>query len=139
MSTSHNRFHTSFFDISKYPHRLARFCSSTTPLTWLTRHVVVGGGLIGCVIPSRLSQNGKDVIQLEAGPDPTGNPATEFFLSGLSLQGSELDYAYSSDPVPTTANRLHYDNFSHSASWLLERISVYSARSVINNGGNYRL
>ncbi|KAI0838782.1 GMC oxidoreductase [Hypoxylon sp. FL0890] len=71
-------------------------------------YVVVGGGLAGCVIASRLSQKDKDVILLEAGPDPTGNPATEFFLSGLSLQGGELDYAYPSEPVATTANRVHY-------------------------------
>ncbi|KAG4220329.1 hypothetical protein PC116_g31192, partial [Phytophthora cactorum] len=56
---------------------------------------------------SRLSQNGKDIILLEAGSDATNDPAAQFFLSGLSLQGGELDYAYPSEPVPTTANRVH--------------------------------
>ncbi|KAI1660715.1 putative GMC oxidoreductase [Daldinia decipiens] len=58
-------------------------------------YIVVGGGLTGCVVASRLR------------PDETNNPAAEFFLSGLSLQGDELDYAYTSEPVPTTADRVH--------------------------------
>ncbi|KAI2625150.1 putative GMC oxidoreductase [Xylaria nigripes] len=70
-------------------------------------YVVIGGGLAGCVIASRLSQNGKNVMVLEAGPDATGNPAINYFLTGLSLQGGELDYAYQSEPVPTTADRVH--------------------------------
>ncbi|CAJ2508466.1 Uu.00g134920.m01.CDS01 [Anthostomella pinea] len=70
-------------------------------------YVVVGGGLTGCVVASRLSQNGKSVILLEAGPDATSNPATAFFLTSLPLQGGELDYAYPSEPVPSTAGRVH--------------------------------
>ncbi|KAI1210832.1 GMC oxidoreductase [Annulohypoxylon truncatum] len=88
-------------------------------------YVVVGGGLAGCVLASRLSQNGKEVILLEAGPDPTDNPATEFFLSGLTLQGGELDYAYPSDPVPTTANRVHH----------LSAGKALGGGTVINFGG----
>ncbi|KAI1140244.1 GMC oxidoreductase [Hypoxylon sp. FL0543] len=88
-------------------------------------YVVVGGGLAGCVVASRLSENDKDVILLEAGPDATGNPATEFFLSGLSLQGGELDYAYPSDPVPTTADRVHY----------LSAGKALGGGTVINFGG----
>ncbi|KAH8163869.1 hypothetical protein CIB48_g4374 [Xylaria polymorpha] len=88
-------------------------------------YVVVGGGLAGCVVASRLSQNGKDVILLEAGPDPTGNPATAFFLTGLSLQGGELDYAYPSEPVPTTADRVHH----------LSAGKALGGGTVINFGG----
>ncbi|OTA60273.1 GMC oxidoreductase [Hypoxylon sp. EC38] len=88
-------------------------------------YVVVGGGLAGCVIASRLSESGKDVILLEAGPDPAGNPATKFFLSGLSLQGGELDYAYPSDPVATTANRVHH----------LSAGKALGGGTVINFGG----
>ncbi|CAJ2511031.1 Uu.00g066560.m01.CDS01 [Anthostomella pinea] len=72
-------------------------------------YVVVGGGLAGCVVASRLSQNDKSVILLEAGPDASSNPTTAFFLTGLSLQGGELDYAYSSEPVPTTADRAGFE------------------------------
>ncbi|KAI1808586.1 putative GMC oxidoreductase [Daldinia bambusicola] len=74
----------------------------------ITDYVVVGGGLSGCVVASRLSQSGKDVILLEAGPDPKNNPAVQFFLSGLTLQGGEFDYTYPTEPVPTTANRVHH-------------------------------
>ncbi|KAI1469344.1 putative GMC oxidoreductase [Daldinia caldariorum] len=74
----------------------------------ITDYVVVGGGLSGCVIASRLSQSGKDVILLEAGPDPKNNPAVQFFLSGLTLQGGEFDYTYPTEPVPTTADRVHH-------------------------------
>ncbi|KAI1430378.1 choline dehydrogenase [Xylaria sp. FL1777] len=72
-------------------------------------YVVVGGGLTGCAIASRLSQSDKKpkVILIEAGSDPSGNPAAAGFLSGLSLLGGELDYAYPSEPVADTANRVH--------------------------------
>ncbi|KAI1321949.1 GMC oxidoreductase [Xylariaceae sp. FL0255] len=72
-------------------------------------YIVVGGGLAGCVVASRLSQSDKKpkVILLEAGTDATGNPAAATFLSGLSLQWGELDYAYPSEPVAATAGRVH--------------------------------
>ncbi|KAI1395759.1 choline dehydrogenase [Hypoxylon fuscum] len=72
-------------------------------------YVVVGGGLTGCVIASRLSRSDKKpkVILVEAGSDPSSNPAAAAFLSGLSLQGSEFDYVYQSEPVANTANRVH--------------------------------
>ncbi|KAI1465034.1 choline dehydrogenase [Daldinia caldariorum] len=72
-------------------------------------YIVVGGGLTGCLIASRLSQSDRkpEVILLEAGPDPYGNAAAAGFLSGLSLLGGELDYAYQSEPVANTAHRIH--------------------------------
>ncbi|KAH9985876.1 choline dehydrogenase [Xylariaceae sp. FL0662B] len=72
-------------------------------------YIVVGGGLTGCVIASRLSQSHKkpEVILLEAGLDPSSNPAAAGFLSGLSLLGGEFDHAYQSEPVTNTANRVH--------------------------------
>ncbi|KAF2970998.1 hypothetical protein GQX73_g2550 [Xylaria multiplex] len=88
-------------------------------------YIVVGGGLAGCVVASRLSQNDKDVILLEAGPDPAGNPATTSFLASLSLQGSELDYAYPTEPVPTTADRVHH----------LSAGKALGGGTVINYGG----
>lgn len=72
-------------------------------------YIVVGGGLTGCVIASRLKQSaGKnlEVVLLEAGPE-TDNPAAARFLSGLSLLGSDLDYAHQSQPVPSTNGRSH--------------------------------
>ncbi|KAK7738400.1 hypothetical protein SLS53_006215 [Cytospora paraplurivora] len=72
-------------------------------------YVVVGGGLTGCVVASRLSQSIKKptVILLEAGSDASSNPAAAGFLSGLSLLGGEFDYNYQSEAVANTANRVH--------------------------------
>ncbi|KAF2964296.1 hypothetical protein GQX73_g9284 [Xylaria multiplex] len=90
-------------------------------------YIVVGGGLTGCPIASRLSQSNEkpEVILLEAGPDPSGNPAIAGFLSGLSLLGSELDYAYPSEPVVDTANRVHHLNAG----------KVLGGGSILNFGG----
>jgi choline dehydrogenase-like flavoprotein len=70
-------------------------------------YVVVGGGLSGCAVASRLSRSGVSVVLLEAGPDATGNAAVQFFLTGASLTGSPLDYSYPTEPIPSTANRVH--------------------------------
>lgn len=71
-------------------------------------YIVVGGGLTGCVIASRLGQssNKQEVVLLETGPN-TDKPATTGFLSVLSLLGSELDYTYQSQPVSYTHDRQH--------------------------------
>ena len=72
-------------------------------------YIVVGGGLTGCVIASRLRRTEKKpkVLLLEAGPDPTGNPNTVTLLGGFSLLGSELDYGYKTTPQSNTNGRAH--------------------------------
>lgn len=89
-------------------------------------YIVVGGGLTGCVIASRLRQsaNKPEVFLLEAGPD-TDNPAADGFLSGLSLLGSDLDYTYRSQPVPSTCGRPHHLNAGR----------CLGGGSVLNYGG----
>lgn len=92
-------------------------------------YIIVGGGLTGCVIASRLQQNlqHKDVqvTLIEAGPDPSGNLAAAGFLSGLSLQGGELDYAYQSEAVAGTAGRSHTLNAGR----------ALGGGSILNYGG----
>ncbi|KAM7220974.1 hypothetical protein V8F06_003698 [Rhypophila decipiens] len=88
-------------------------------------YIVIGGGLTGCVVASRLSESNKSVILIEAGPDPDGNEAARGILSGLSLQGSDLDYAYQSEPEPNTAGRVH----------TLAAGKVLGGGSVLNYGG----
>ncbi|KAK7756424.1 hypothetical protein SLS62_001650 [Diatrype stigma] len=90
-------------------------------------YIVVGGGLTGCLMASRLSQSAKkpSVILLEAGPDPSSNPAAAGFLSGLSLLGGELDWAYQSEPVKETADRVHTLNAG----------KALGGGSVLNFGG----
>lgn len=89
-------------------------------------YIVVGGGLTGCVVASRLSRSATkpEVVLLEAGPD-TDNPAAANFLSGLSLLGSDLDYAYQSQPVPSTDGRSH----------LLNAGKCLGGGSILNYGG----
>lgn len=89
-------------------------------------YIVVGGGLTGCVIASRLRQsaNKPEVTLLEAGPK-TDNPAAAGFLSGLSLLGSDLDYAYQSQSVPNTYDRPHTLNAG----------KCLGGGSVLNYGG----
>ncbi|KAF2260271.1 choline dehydrogenase [Lojkania enalia] len=72
-------------------------------------YIIVGGGLTGCAVASRIAQSSSkpSVILLEAGPDPTGEAGTDTILAGLSLLGGKLDYAYQSDPVTQTAGRTH--------------------------------
>ncbi|KID93768.1 glucose dehydrogenase, partial [Metarhizium majus ARSEF 297] len=74
-----------------------------------TDYVVVGGGLTGCAIASRLSQSDKKlkVVLIEAGSDSSGDPAAAGFLSGLSLLGGKFDHVYQSNPEPNTLNRVH--------------------------------
>lgn len=90
-------------------------------------YIVVGGGLTGCVIASRLSRRSDrpHVILLEAGTDASGNAATTGLLSGMSLLGGELDYAYQSEPVASTAGRVHTLNAG----------KALGGGSVINFGG----
>ncbi|KAI0855705.1 choline dehydrogenase [Xylaria cubensis] len=72
-------------------------------------YIIIGGGLTGCVIASRLSQSARKpkVVLLETGSDPSNNTAAKGFLTGLSLLGSEFDYSYQSEPVANTFNRTH--------------------------------
>ncbi|KAK6074549.1 glucose dehydrogenase [Seiridium cupressi] len=90
-------------------------------------YIVVGAGVTGCVIASRLAQNYQKpkVILVEAGSDPSSEPAAAGLLSGLSLQGGKFDYADASEPVPTTANRVH----------TLSSGNALGGGSILNYGG----
>jgi choline dehydrogenase-like flavoprotein len=71
-------------------------------------YIIVGGGLTGCALASRLAKllSPQSILLLEAGPHPSSNPYTTTPLGGFALQGSELDWAYPTAPIPSTSNRV---------------------------------
>ncbi len=72
-------------------------------------YVVVGGGLTGCVVASRLKQNDPSIsiTVLEAGPEPESKHDVISPMGGFALQGSELDWQYSTQPDNDTQGRTH--------------------------------
>lgn len=72
-------------------------------------YVIVGGGLTGCVVASRLKQQNPslEILIIEAGIDPSKDQRISSFPGLFALLGSELDWSYHSVPQPNTANRVH--------------------------------
>jgi choline dehydrogenase-like flavoprotein len=62
--------------------------------------IIIGGGLAGCVVASRLHQQKPDlsIVLIEAGPDTTGHPLVEKPADGARLHFSDLDYKYLTVP-----------------------------------------
>jgi choline dehydrogenase-like flavoprotein len=62
--------------------------------------IIIGGGLAGCVVASRLHQQKPDlsIMLIEAGPDTTGHPHVENPADGALLHFGDLDYKYFTVP-----------------------------------------
>ena len=73
--------------------------------------VVVGGGLTGCALASRLHEADAsvNVLLIEAGPDATGDPRIASPMGCFALGRSELDWSYQTTFQPNTKNRSHYN------------------------------
>lgn len=69
-------------------------------------YIIVGGGLSGCVLASRLRQYtppGTSILLIEAGQDTRTRPDV---LEPQTLNiGGELDWQYASEPMPGIFNR----------------------------------
>jgi choline dehydrogenase len=68
-------------------------------------YIVVGGGLSGCVVASRLSQYEKDakILLIEAGPD--ARDRTDMLRMEAINLGGPLDWMYQTAPIRGISNR----------------------------------
>lgn len=71
-------------------------------------YIVVGGGLCGCVVASRLSQAGSSVLLIEAGPDEHVNPQIQTPLGGPLLHNTHFEYNYRTVPQQHLDDRKIY-------------------------------
>ena len=62
--------------------------------------IVIGGGLAGCVVASRLRQRkpSLSVLLVEAGPDTTGHPHVSNTAEAALLHCSDLDVSVTRYP-----------------------------------------
>lgn len=68
-------------------------------------YVVIGAGSAGCVVASRLTEDSEtSVLVLEAG-NPATKPELQAPLAWTSLLGTEVDWAYWTEPEPHLAGR----------------------------------
>jgi choline dehydrogenase-like flavoprotein len=77
-------------------------------LTDIWDFIVVGGGLAGSVLASRLfDQNNKlSILVVEAGPDVSNNTIIPYANNTALLIGSDLDWSYLTEPQTGLDNRL---------------------------------
>ena len=69
--------------------------------------VIVGAGTAGCVLAARLSEDpGTRVLLVEAGPPDTASEITPT-AAWPTLSGSELDWAFTTEPQPATNGHVH--------------------------------
>jgi len=75
-------------------------------------YIIIGGGLVGCALASRLQQSNASlkVLVVEAGEDPTGNPHVTSVKGTFALGGSELNWRYVTAPQEHTENRTHVES-----------------------------
>lgn len=73
-------------------------------------YIIVGGGLAGCVLASRLHEGNPllSILIIEAGIDPTGHPLTSAPLAAFGAHKSDIDWAYTSVRQSGLDNRPTY-------------------------------
>jgi choline dehydrogenase-like flavoprotein len=74
-------------------------------------YIIIGGGLAGCVVASRLSQSASQpsVILIEAGPDQHNHPLVGAPLGAPLLHGNELEWNYETVPQKSLEGRQIYN------------------------------
>jgi choline dehydrogenase-like flavoprotein len=72
--------------------------------------IIIGGGIAGCVLASRLHSKSPDlkILLIEAGKDVTSHPLTTTPLSSFGAHYSDIDWAYSTVPQEHLGGRNCY-------------------------------
>ena len=88
--------------------------------------IIVGGGLAGTVVASRLHEHRPDlsIVLIEAGPDPTDNPHVSDPAAAGKLFFSDLDYKYFTTPQEHLDGKPKYNS----------GIKALGGGTVINSG-----
>ena len=74
--------------------------------------IIVGGGIAGATLASRLHQilPSPSILLIEAGPDVSDHPLVNEISNAARLVGSELDWNYSTIPQQHLNNRVCPNN-----------------------------
>ena len=93
-------------------------------------YIIVGGGLVGCALASRLKQGDPSltILIIEAGVDPIDNPLVKNFAGTFPLGDSDLNWKYKTTPQEHTNNRMHDESAG----------KALGGGTVINYGGWFR-
>jgi choline dehydrogenase-like flavoprotein len=80
-------------------------------MTEVADYIVVGGGIGGCVVASRLKQRLPDasVVLIEAGPDASDHPLVADAANAQKIRASELNWNYPSVPQRHLNDRVCYN------------------------------
>jgi choline dehydrogenase-like flavoprotein len=75
-------------------------------------YIVIGGGIAGSVVASRLAERFPhlSILLIEAGPEVANNPLVTDNRNGPRLVGSELDWNYSTVPQRHLNDRVCSNN-----------------------------
>ncbi|KAG8531259.1 uncharacterized protein KY384_004617 [Bacidia gigantensis] len=72
-------------------------------------YIIVGGGLTGCTIASRLKQckQFSRIVLIEAGPNASDDTRTHTAMGAMTLGDSEYDWAYKTTPQTHLKDSIH--------------------------------
>jgi choline dehydrogenase-like flavoprotein len=110
----------------RFPFRYFFYATNTWVLLLFLDYIIVGGGLAGCVLASRIHQSSRSsVILLEAGPDQHQNPLITNPFGSVRIPETDLIWRYKTVPQTHLNDRV-IDSYSG---------RLLSGSSAVNHGG----